>query len=41
MDERIPAYIITALDYQYNRLNELDMLIDGIEKQLISIVRQS
>lgn len=41
VDERIPAYIITALDYQYNRLNELDMLIDGIEKQLISIVRQS
>lgn len=38
---RLPPYIISVLDDQYNRLSELDSLIDGIEKQLISIARQN
>lgn len=41
MKTRLPPYLITVLEDQYNRLNELDLLIDGIEKQLISIARQN
>lgn len=41
MKIRLPPYLITVLEDQYNRLNELDLLIDGIEKQLISIARQN
>lgn len=41
MKERLPPYLIMLLEDQYNRLNELDSLIDGIEKQLISVARQS
>lgn len=32
MKVRLPEYLITVLEDQYNRLNELDMLIDGLEK---------
>lgn len=52
MDRELPAalerlkmklspYLITVLEDQYHRLNELDILIDGIEKQLISVARQN
>lgn len=41
MKTRLPAYLITLLEEQYNRLNELDVQIEGIEKQLISVARQS
>ena len=30
MKARLPAYLITVLEDQYNRLSELDMLIDGL-----------
>ncbi|ECD6399737.1 IS110 family transposase [Salmonella enterica subsp. enterica serovar Java] len=38
---RLPPYLISILDDQYNRLNELDSRIDGIEKLLNSVARQS
>lgn len=40
---KLPPYLITVLEdqYQYHRLNELDMLIDGLEKQLNSVARQN
>lgn len=38
---KLPPYLITVLEDQHNRLSELDMLIDGLEKQLISVARQS
>lgn len=41
MKMKLPQYLISLLEEQYNRLNELDSLIDGIEKQLISVARQS
>ncbi|HBR2127706.1 TPA: IS110 family transposase [Klebsiella variicola] len=41
MKAKLPPYLITVLEDQYNRLNELDMLIDGIEKQLNSVARQN
>lgn len=41
MKTRLPPYLITVLEDQYNRLSELDSLIDGIEKQLTSVVRQN
>lgn len=41
MKERLPLYLITVLENQYNRLNELDSLIDDIEKQLTSVARQN
>ncbi|HHX0267585.1 TPA: IS110 family transposase [Escherichia coli] len=41
MKERLPQYLITVLENQYNRLNELDSLIDDIEKQLTSVARQN
>ncbi|HHU6416516.1 TPA: IS110 family transposase [Klebsiella pneumoniae] len=41
MKAKLPPYLITVLEDQYNRLNELDILIDGIEKQLNSIARQN
>ncbi len=34
--ERLPPYVISALENQFNRLNELDLQIDDIEKQLTS-----
>ncbi len=34
MKERLPPYLITVLENQYNRLNELDSLIEDIEKSL-------
>ncbi|WP_252517403.1 substrate-binding domain-containing protein, partial [Escherichia coli] len=37
MKERLPPYLITVLENQYNRLNELDSLIEDIEKQLTSV----
>lgn len=37
MKERLPPYLITVLEDQYNRLSELDSLIDDIEKQLTSV----
>lgn len=40
MKERLPPYLITVLENQYNRLNELDSLMEDIEKQLISVARQ-
>lgn len=41
MKTKLPPYLITVLEDQYNRLNELDMLIDGLEKQLNSVARQN
>lgn len=41
MKIRLPPYLITLLEEQYSRLNELDSQIDGIEKQLISVAKQS
>ncbi len=41
MKERLPPYLITVLKDQYNRLNELDLRIDGLEKQLSSVARQN
>ena len=41
MKERLPPYLITVLEDQYNRLSELDSLIDDIEKQLTSVARQN
>lgn len=41
MKVKLPPYLIALLEDQYNRLSELDSLIDGIEKQLISVARQS
>lgn len=38
---KLPPYLITVLEDQYHRLNELDMLIDGLEKQLSSVARQN
>lgn len=41
MKMRLPPYLIMLLEDQYNRLSELDSLIDGIEKQLISVAKQN
>ncbi|EBS3611380.1 IS110 family transposase, partial [Salmonella enterica subsp. enterica serovar Poona] len=41
MRVKLPPYLIALLEEQYNRLSELDSLIDGIEKQLISVAKQS
>lgn len=41
MKTRLPPYLIKLLEDQYNRLKELDSLIDGIEKQLISVANQN
>jgi len=41
MKTKLPPYLITVLEDQYNRLNERDSLIDGLEKQLNSVARQS
>ncbi|EIG9780208.1 IS110 family transposase [Escherichia coli] len=41
MKERLPPYLITVLENQYNRLNELDSLIEDIEKKLTSVARQN
>lgn len=41
MKPRIPPYLITVLEDQYNRLNELNSLIEGIEKQLSCVARQN
>lgn len=38
---KLPPYLIAVLENQYNRLNELDSLIDNLEKQLISVARQN
>ena len=41
MKERLPSYLITVLENQYNRLNELDSLIEDIEKQLTGVAKQN
>lgn len=41
LKERFPPYVISVLDNQFNRLNELDLQIDDIEKQLTSVARQN
>lgn len=41
MKERLPLYLIMVLENQYNRLNELDSLIEDIEKQLTSVAKQN
>lgn len=41
MKTKLPPYLITLLEDQFNRLGELDSLIDGLEKQLTSVARQS
>ena len=41
MKAKLPPYLISVLEDQYNRLSELDTLIDGIEKQLDSVARQN
>ncbi|CAM3628910.1 IS110 family transposase [Xenorhabdus nematophila] len=38
---RLPPYLITVLEDQYNRLGELDSQINSIEKQLVSVARQN
>lgn len=41
MKAKLPPYLITVLEDQYNRLSELDMQIDGLEKQLNSVAKQN
>lgn len=41
MKGRLPPYLITVLENQYNRLNELESLIEDIEKQLTSVARHN
>lgn len=41
MRAKLPPYLIVLLEDQYTRLSELDSLIEGIEKQLISVAKQS
>lgn len=41
MKTKLPPYLINVLEDQYNRLSELDTLIDGLEKQLTSVARQN
>ncbi|ENG9698610.1 IS110 family transposase [Salmonella enterica] len=41
LKERLPPYVISVLDNQFNKLNELDLQIDDIEKQLTSVARQN
>ncbi|EEP0998033.1 IS110 family transposase [Salmonella enterica] len=41
LEAKLPPYLINVLEDQYNRLSELDSLIDGLEKQLNSVARQS
>ncbi|ECO5046777.1 IS110 family transposase [Salmonella enterica] len=41
MKAKLPPYLITALEDQYNRLSELDMQIDALEKQLNSVAKQN
>ncbi len=41
MKTNLPPYLITVLEYQYNRLSELGMQIDGLDKQINSVARQS
>lgn len=41
MKATLPPYLISVLEDQYRRLSELDKLIDGIEKQLNSVAKQS
>ena len=41
MKERLPPYFITVLEDQYNRLSNLDSLIEDIEKQLTSVAKQN
>ena len=41
MKAKLPPYLIAVLEDQYNRLSELDSLIDGLEKQLHSVARQN
>jgi len=38
---KLPPYLINVLEDQHNRLSELDTLIDGLEKQLLSVAKQS
>lgn len=41
LKERLLPYVISVLDNQFNKLNELDLQIDDIEKQLTSVARQN
>ncbi len=41
MKAKLPPYLITVLEDQYSRLNELDSLIDDLEKQFNSMARQN
>ncbi|EHZ6874372.1 TPA: IS110 family transposase [Proteus mirabilis] len=41
MKTKLPPYLITVLEDQYNRLSELDSLINGLEKQINSVARQN
>ncbi|EAA2949886.1 IS110 family transposase [Salmonella enterica] len=38
---KLPPYLTNVLEDQYSRLIELGTLIDGLEKQLISVARQN
>lgn len=40
MKTKLPTYLITVLEDQYNRLSELDSLIEALKKQLISVAKQ-
>ncbi len=41
MKTKLPPYLITVLEDQYNRLSELDSLINGLEKRINSVARQN
>lgn len=41
LKERLPSYVISALENQFNRLNELNLQIDDIGKQLTSVAKQN
>lgn len=41
MKMRLPPYLTTLLEDQYNRIEELDLLIDGIKTRFIHVAKQS
>lgn len=41
LKERLPGYLINLLDEQYQRLVDLDVQINGIEKRLLAVAKQN
>lgn len=41
LKEKLPPFLIYQIEDQYRRLSDLDMQIDGIEKQLAAWVKQN